>query len=304
MRSGAASVSPVSETEQRYAKRRGLPAGPSPVLLDAASQGDVVVDVPPDSQVHRQVVRKDADAREIKLNPVVRLHYVEVREPDMHDPSGDLRRLLEALEREWQLHRARLRLRRSSASCRRRCARANGKSRPPCTTPRRSIALWPGFHDKAYGMAVDVGSTTVAAHLCDLETGELVAAAGTMNPQIRFGEDLMSRVSYAMMNPGGAREMTDAIRGALGELAARARARGRHRDRPTSSRSTLVGNPIMHHLVLGIDPVELGGAPFALAVDQALDAAGLRRSASRCTRTRASTCCPASPAMSAPTRPA
>ncbi len=118
-------------------------------------------------------------------------------------------------------------------------------------------------------MAVDVGSTTVAAHLCDLETGELVAAAGTMNPQIRFGEDLMSRVSYAMMNPGGARQMTDAIRVALGELAAEL---AREAGIATTDilELTLVGNPIMHHLVLGIDPVELGGAPFALAVDQAL----------------------------------
>ena len=131
------------------------------------------------------------------------------------------------------------------------------------------IAVWPGFHDKAFGMAVDVGSTTVAAHLCNLETGELVAASGVMNPQIRFGEDLMSRVSYAMMNPGGAVLMTDAIRGALSELASRL-AREAGIEPADILELTLVGNPIMHHLVLGIDPVELGGAPFALAVDQAL----------------------------------
>jgi len=69
-------------------------------------------------------------------------------------------------------------------------------------------------------MAVDIGSTTIAAHLCDLATGEVLASAGRMNPQIRFGEDLMSRVSYAMMNPGGAVQMTAAVRTALSELAA------------------------------------------------------------------------------------
>ena len=131
------------------------------------------------------------------------------------------------------------------------------------------IAIWPGFHDKAFGMAVDVGSTTVAAHLCNLETGELAAAAGRMNPQIRFGEDLMSRVSYAMMNPGGARQMTAAIRDALSALAAEL-ARGAGIEPTDILELTLVGNPIMHHLVLGIDPVELGGAPFALAVDESL----------------------------------
>ena len=82
------------------------------------------------------------------------------------------------------------------------------------------IGVWPGFHERVYGLAVDVGSTTIAAHLCDLESGEVVASSGAMNPQIRFGEDLMSRVSYSMMNPGGAQQMTEAVRGALNALAA------------------------------------------------------------------------------------
>ncbi len=129
--------------------------------------------------------------------------------------------------------------------------------------------MWPGFHEQVYGLAVDVGSTTIAAHLCNLANGEVVASAGAMNPQIRFGEDLMSRVSYAMMNPGGAVQMTQAVRQALSELAAEvARSAGIAPD--LILEATVVGNPIMHHLVLGIDPVELGGAPFALAIDRAL----------------------------------
>ncbi len=265
--SGSASVSPVSEVETRYANRRGLIEGHR-LSCSTKVQGDVVVDVPPGSQVHRQVVRKDADAREIKLNPVVRLHYVEVAEPDMHDPSGDLRRLLEALAREWDL---------KDLSCdfdvlgglQPLLRKGQWKVTAAVHDASQVIALWPGFHEKAFGMAVDVGSTTVAAHLCNLETGELVAAAGVMNPQIRFGEDLMSRVSYAMMNPGGAERMTEAIRGALGSLAAEL-ARSAGIATTDILELALVGNPIMHHLVLGLDPVELGGAPFALAVDQAL----------------------------------
>ncbi|HJQ85287.1 MAG TPA: ASKHA domain-containing protein, partial [Candidatus Binatia bacterium] len=108
-----------------------------------------------------------------------------------------------------------------------------------------------------------------AAHLCDLSSGEVVAAAGAMNPQIRFGEDLMSRVSYAMMNPGGAVQMTEAIRGALSALASDLAAAAKI-ETTDILELALVGNPIMHHLVLGIDPVELGGAPFALAVDESL----------------------------------
>jgi len=133
----------------------------------------------------------------------------------------------------------------------------------------RIIAIWPGFHERIFGMAVDIGSTTIAAHLCDLTSGEVVASAGIMNPQIRFGEDLMSRVSYAMMNPGGAAQMTNAVRTAISELAADVtRSAGVGPD--AILEVTLVGNPIMHHLVLGLDPVELGGAPFALAIDRGL----------------------------------
>jgi uncharacterized 2Fe-2S/4Fe-4S cluster protein (DUF4445 family) len=116
---------------------------------------------------------------------------------------------------------------------------------------------------------VDVGSTTIAAHLCNLESGEVVASSGAMNPQIRFGEDLMSRVSYSMMHPGGAQQMTDAVRGALNQLAAEV-AREAQVSVSDILEMTVVGNPIMHHLLLGIDPVELGGAPFALATDSPL----------------------------------
>ena len=72
--------------------------------------------------------------------------------------------------------------------------------------------MWPGYVGAVHGVAVDIGSTTIAGHLCDLSTGEVLASAGRMNPQIRFGEDLMSRVSYVMMNPGGERELTAAVR--------------------------------------------------------------------------------------------
>jgi len=109
----------------------------------------------------------------------------------------------------------------------------------------------------------------VAGHLCDLHTGEVLASAGAMNPQIRFGEDLMSRVSYVMMHPGADRELTDAVRGCLndllGELCATAGL-----ETTDVVEVTLVGNPIMHHLVFGLDPTELGGAPFALVTDRAL----------------------------------
>ena len=161
-------------------------------------------------------------------------------------------------------------------------------------------AIWPGFHDTAYGIAFDVGSTTVAGHLCDLRTGDVLASAGEMNPQIRFGEDLMSRVSYVMMNPGAEKELTRVVRGCLAKLTAElAKDAGIERD--DMLEITLVGNPIMHHLLLGIDPTELGGAPFALAVDEPAPPGGRARAAGQRRRARLRAA-RASRATSAPTR--
>jgi uncharacterized 2Fe-2S/4Fe-4S cluster protein (DUF4445 family) len=265
--SSNASLSPVSGTEQRYRTKHVLAEGRR-LSCQARVESDVVVDVPSSSQVHRQVVRKAAEARDIELYPFVRLHYVEVDEPDMHDPSGDLQRLEKALAREWQLTD----LQCDVAILRelQPVLRAGGwKVTVAVHDARRIIAVWPGFHATAWGLAVDVGSTTIAAHLCNLTNGEVVASAGAMNPQIRFGEDLMSRVSYSMMNPGGAEQMTAAVRQALSELAVEV-AHSAGAQATDILEMTVVGNPIMHHLLLGIDPVELGGAPFALAIDRAV----------------------------------
>ncbi len=265
--SSSASLSPFSEPEERFSRRVPLAQGRR-LSCSARVEADVVIDVPASSQVHRQVVRKEADAHAIELNPVVRLHYVQVKEPDMHDPSGDLRRLFEALEAEWSLKDLTCDLsvlQRLQPTLRRGAWAVT----VAVHAARQIIGVWPGLHELAYGLAVDIGSTTIAAHLCDLGSGDVVASAGVMNPQIRFGEDLMSRVSYSMMNPGGAALMTAAVREALCGLAVDvARQAGiSHED---ILEATLVGNPIMHHLLLGIDPVELGGAPFALAVDHSL----------------------------------
>jgi uncharacterized 2Fe-2S/4Fe-4S cluster protein (DUF4445 family) len=266
--SRAEHVSPLAAPEQRYDARKGLKPGRR-LSCHALLRGDLVIDVPPDSQVHKQVVRKRAEARAIEIDPVVKLHYVEVTEPDLHDPSGDLRRLNRALAEQWGL---------GDLDCDlavlHRLPGALRAGRWTVTVAVRHghnlVAVWPGFRDRVYGLAIDVGSTTIAAHLSDLETGAVVAAAGAMNPQIRFGEDLMSRVSYVMMNRGGAAELTAAVRGALDLLAAETAAEA-DIDLDDILEVTVVGNPIMHHLLLGIDPTELGGAPFALAVDAAVE---------------------------------
>jgi uncharacterized 2Fe-2S/4Fe-4S cluster protein (DUF4445 family) len=265
--SRAANLTPLTAAEQQFARRRPLPAGHR-LSCSARIEGDLVVDVPPGSQVHKQVVRKAADTRVITLDPVVHLHYVEVRQPDMLDPSADLQRLMNALRDEWNL--ADLQCDLQVLQILQSTLRAGQwKVTVAVHAAAQIIGIWAGFHDQVFGLAIDVGSTTIAAHLCDLESGEVAASAGSMNPQIRFGEDLMSRVSYSMMNAGGAQQMTEAVHGALNSLAAEVAGEAGVAVSDILE-VTLVGNPIMHHLLLGIDPVELGGAPFALTTDGAL----------------------------------
>ena len=266
-------LSAWNKVEERYKSKRGLIEGRR-LGCQAQVQGNVVIDVPPESQVHKQVVRKRAEAREIVMDPATRLYYVEIAEPDMHNPKGDLERLIEALEEQWSLERVIGDLRTMQGL---QSALRDGKWKATVAiydgrdgVAPRIMQVWPGYYEgSVYGVAIDIGSTTIACHLCDLNTGEVKASAGLMNPQIRFGEDLMSRVSYSMMNPGGATEMTQAVRKAvntlIGQVAGEAEIA-----RTNIVEGVFVGNPVMHHLLLGIDPVELGWAPFALATSDAM----------------------------------
>ncbi len=201
-------LSEWNQVEQRYQDKRGLKEGRR-LGCQATVQKDVVIDVPAESQVHKQVVRKRAELRDIVLNPSTRLFYVVVAEPDMHDPSGDLERLRDALREQWEIDNvaADLHILQMMQPVLRKgdwkvtvAVNLGDAENPP-----RIMHIWPGYYDgTVYGLAVDLGSTTIAAHLCDLATGEVIASSGVMNPQIRFGEDLMSRVSYSMMNASGA----------------------------------------------------------------------------------------------------
>jgi uncharacterized 2Fe-2S/4Fe-4S cluster protein (DUF4445 family) len=261
-------LSPPGPTEIDYHGRRAL--GPGHRLGCAARIADnVVVDVPADSQVHRQVVRKRAEVDALPVDPVIRLHYVEVEEPDLASPTGDRERLAAALKSQWKLvnlsfdHHV-------LSDLQTALRKGQWKVTVAVRHGRTVIGIWPGFRDLAVGVAFDVGSTTIAGHLCDLFSGAILASAGKMNPQIAFGEDLMSRVSYVMMNEGGERLLTSVVRqaidGLIGELVTEAGL-----ERSDVLEMTLVGNPIMHHLVLGFDPTQLGTAPFALVTTSPLD---------------------------------
>ncbi|RWA65584.1 ASKHA domain-containing protein [Mesorhizobium sp.] len=265
-------ISAKGAKEERYERVRGLPERRR-LSCSAQILGDLVIDVPQDTVINAQTIRKDADTRVIARDTAIRMCYVEIEEPDMHKPLGDLDRLKIALMKDWGFKSLEFDfylLPQVQGILRKGNWTATAAIHKDADSDiARVIALWPGLKNEAYGLACDIGSTTIAMHLVSLLSGRVAASSGTSNPQIRFGEDLMSRVSYVMMNPDGREGMTVAVREAVSGLVDKVCAEGNvHRNDILDS--VFVGNPIMHHLFLGIDPTELGGAPFALAVSGAV----------------------------------
>ena len=272
--SDESSVSPWTSSETDYKGRRKIEPG-SRLGCHAHALCDVVVDIPPASQVHRPVVRKKIDLPGLALDPLITARYVELPELALGDERSDVEILREALALDWGIDHAVVE------------GRVLPDLHPAITEGKRTVtavvhrdgtvlAVRPGFDEVVFGVAVDVGSTTIAGYLVDLATGDVIADAGAMNPQIRFGEDLMSRVSYVMMNPGGDEELTSAVRDALNTLVTDlATAADTDLDvggvRAHIHDIVLVGNPVMHHLLLGVDPTPLGAAPFTLTIGEPVD---------------------------------
>ncbi len=258
-------LSELTETELHHQSRNRLKPGRR-LGCNARILGDLVVDVPEESQQHKQHIAKAVTAYDIQVQPALHLFTVTLPEPDMHAPISDKRRLQQALKNEHELpimdcELSQLRLLQPALQ------KAGRQVTVAVYQFQQIIGVWPGVKKEVYGLAVDLGSTTIAAQLCNLRTGKVVATADTMNPQIRFGEDLMSRVSYVMMNEGGDVAMTEVVRDSFNQLAKRA-AKTAGVALEDILDMTVVGNPIMHHLFLGIDPTPLGTAPFTLTTDQ------------------------------------
>jgi len=267
--SSGAHLSPPGDRERAYAERRRFPPG-ARLSCACSVTGDLVVRVPEESQTRKQVVRKGAGiARRMAVDAAMRLYYVELPPAHLKDHRGDWERLAAALAEAHGLEDLRIDL----AALRELQPALDRGGRCVTVTVwdrQEVVRVQPGFLDVVYGISLDIGTTTMAAHLCNLRTGDLLGAANRMNPQVPFGEDLMSRVSYAMLNEDGVARMQgaaiEAINGMIAELADEAGIQPQD-----VVELVAVGNTTMHHLLLGINPRELGGTPFSLATHGALN---------------------------------
>jgi len=283
VQSVADNLTPAGKREREYAKK--FKFGPG-TRLSCACQvlGDLVIRVPEESQIRKQVIRKSVGIeRELSVDAAMRLYYVELATPDLKDHRGDWQRLADELKQVHgltNLHIDPLVLRHLqpalSASNRRITVTvwddspAAGEGESVSQAKAEVVHLQPGFTDNIYGISVDVGTTTLAAHLCHLRTGEIISTASCMNPQVSYGEDLMSRVSYAMMNADGTERMHQVVIQGLNGLIAEV-TKEAEISASDVVEMVIVANTTMHHLLLGVNPIELGGAPFSLVTHDAID---------------------------------
>jgi len=229
--------------------------------------GDLVVNIPADAREAETSIQKKSTAFETELNPSIKLHMLKLPVPTLEDNPSDGEALSSMLaEMGIQVkptHRVLMKLQPILAQNERTII---------CVIrdDMHIIDVWPPSPFDLYGAAIDVGSTSVAVYVYNLSTGTLVFEKAAMNPQIRFGEDLMSRVSYVMMNKGGEHKLTADIRGQVSTMLMAA-IENLNLAPNQLLEITMVGNPIMHHIFNGINPVELGLAPFTLAVKDWLD---------------------------------
>ena len=193
VKSDNSSLTSKNAVEIRYDKIRGLKSDRR-LGCQAKIVGDIVIDVPPESQIHKQIIRKAVNKRAIEMSSATKLFYIEVEKPNMKIPLGDYDRVAKSLKKTWKINNIEVPInviqdiqkKLRSGNWTLTCAVFQD------TLNKKSILLesWPGyFSESIYGVALDLGSTTIAGHLCDLQSGKVISSAGLMNPQIKFGED-------------------------------------------------------------------------------------------------------------------
>ena len=262
-------LSPFSSEEEEFISVSEK-AGGYRLGCVAQVKGDVLIFVPEESRAEKQVIRKAATDRRIELNPAIRLYYVELIPPTFQDPLGDFERLKNALLEKVHLPSLNI-----AYDTLLKLSRALRKGKWKVTVAvwmdREIIDVKPGRVEEAYGVAVDVGTTTVAAYLCNLQTGKLVATHSMMNPQVTFGEDVMSRITFVMAHPeDGLERMHRSIIDGLNQLLQEMTQENNLQPEDILE-LVVVGNTAMHHVFLNIHPESIGVSPFTPAIHQSVD---------------------------------
>lgn len=295
-------LSPVDVEEAEYFARRpkllaskNWQAGQVRLSCQAKVYGDVLINIPEESRADKQIIRKSAVERAIEIKPSIRKYLVELTPPTLSNPKADWERLASGIATSIALVRVgESNLPRAGDlvidyECLRTLSEtlreANWRVTVSVRRDKEVVRVEPGLRENLFGAAVDIGTTTIALYLCDLGTGEIVAAESDMNPQIVYGEDVMSRIQYTITQPDGLEKLHKAVIQTINQLLAKAVQSANAREEIASEQGTprndihrddilemaVVGNTTMHHLFLNLPVHPLGRAPFAPAIHHSLD---------------------------------
>ncbi len=265
-------LSPIIEDEKKHIKPEDGPG--IRLACTAEIRGDVKVFVPERSRAGKQVVRKAAKELTIALDPAVKKYNIALTAPTLHEmTTGDYERALRFLEEDYGLKNLTFDyvvLKELQDTLR----KGEWKATVTVWMDREIIKVEPGFIETCYGLAVDIGTTTCVGYLTDLNTGKVVNTESMMNPQVPYGEDVMSRITYAMSHPDGLETMQKAIIGGLNQIIERVVSEIK-KDGPNPGFAiddlTIVFNTAMHHILLGFNPEYIGRSPFIPAVQNSLN---------------------------------
>jgi len=264
-------LSPWVEGEEKFInedqKKEGYRLG-----CCAQIQGDVLIFVPEESRAGKQVVSKAARDIHIDHNPAVKLYYIEVNPPSFEDPTGDFERIFRELRTQFGLDNLAIdfhALRELPNVLR----QGKWKITASVWMDKEIIRVRPGKVENHFGMAIDIGTTTVAGYLCNLATMEVIDTQSLMNPQCKYGEDVMSRITYHIMNQDGLLKMSDDIIKGLNTIIEEAirSAIPLCLTAEDIEDVTIVGNTAMHHILLQLNPQHMGVSPFTPVVHHGLD---------------------------------
>ena len=265
----------------------------------AKVEGDLLIFVPEESRAGKQVVSKKARDIHIEHNPVVKIYYVEVDPPTFEEPTGDFERICRELEKQYSLSNLKIdffTLRQLPMALR----DGDWKVTVSVWNDQEIIRVRPGKAQAAYGMAIDVGTTTVAGYFCNLTNMEVVDTVTLMNPQCKYGEDVMARITFHMTTEDGLKRMSDDIIEGLNWIIGEAikntyppkkKVKKAKEDEgpdewvevPEEGKTylrltkedvedvTIGGNTAMHHILLQLNPEFVGMAPFPPVIHHSLD---------------------------------
>ncbi|MGA7192896.1 MAG: ASKHA domain-containing protein [Anaerolineales bacterium] len=280
-------LTPVDAAEKAYFDRRpnllktkGWQVGKVRLSCQCKVLGDVLINVPEESRGNKQIVRKSASQRAIEIKPSIRKYLVTMTPPNLERPIADWERLVKGLETSMGLvRRGEENLPKwSDLKIDYQCLRtlsqtlreANWEVTVSVWQDKEVVQVQAGLVEESYGAAVDIGSTTIALYLCDLRTGAMLAAESEMNPQIVYGEDIMSRIQYTIEHKDGLEKLHRAVIATLNKLLKQAAKTAKIKTENILE-MVLVGNSTMHHLLLNLPPKDLGRAPFVPAIHHSVD---------------------------------